>query len=149
MADLRPINTQGSQKQAWAVAGFQQQRDNSKSPQISPTPELLLVTEQLCNTSTSEVWRPPWARNEGFRLLLSLYYLLLSPGNQYLIPGWESKYFSNTLGRDIEHVVTADSTIFSSVTALRPGTLHLYELMALRIVGVVVFVNIISVRKTL
>lgn len=49
-----------------------------------------------------------------------MYYLWLSPGNLYLLPGWDNKYFSKCLGRSFEHVAVAKSTIFLSETTDRP-----------------------------
>lgn len=59
-------------------------------------------------------------------LSFSIYYLWLSPGNRYLMPGCDGKCFWKCLGRSIVHVAASDSTIFPSVTASTPGTLLLY-----------------------
>lgn len=48
-----------------------------------------------------------------------MYYLWLSTGNLYLLPGWDNKNFSKCLGRSFEHAAVAESTIFLSVTTDR------------------------------
>lgn len=59
-------------------------------------------------------------------LSFSIYYLWLSPGNRYLIPGCDGKCFWKCSGRRIVHVAAPASTIFPLVTACTPGTLLLY-----------------------
>lgn len=51
----------------------------------------------------------------------SMYYLWLSPGNLYLMPGWDGKYFSKCLGRSLEHAAVIRSTIFPTVTTEPTG----------------------------
>lgn len=69
----------------------------------------------------------PKSKYLKFSLSFSIYYLWLSPGNRYLMPGWDGKCFWKCLGRSIVHVAAPDSTIFPSVTACTPGTLLLYN----------------------
>lgn len=61
-----------------------------------------------------------------FSLSFSIYYLWLSPGNRYLMPGCDGNCFWKCLGQSIVHVAAPDSTIFPLLTACTPGTLLLY-----------------------
>ena len=64
----------------------------------------------------------PVAKKTLSSTVFSQYYLWLSPGNLYLIPGWDSKYFPKSLGRSFEHAAVAKSTIFLSVTTEQTGS---------------------------
>lgn len=46
-------------------------------------------------------------------MVFAMYYLWLSPGNLFLIPGCDIKYFPKSLAWGFEHAAAAKSTIFS------------------------------------
>lgn len=68
-------------------------------------PHVLSTTNVRCNVNT------PQNKKLTIRVFSS-YYLWLSPGNRYLMPGCDGKCFWKCLGRSIVHVAAPDSTIF-------------------------------------